>query len=348
MEPIKIAIHDREYGFSKRWIEYCEQNKIPFKIVNCYDTRIIESLSDVDILLWHFSHTSVEDTLIAKHILWAAELSGKKVYPDSNTFWCFDDKISQKYVLESIDAPFAQTAVFVNKESALKWITKAEYPLVFKLKKGAGSKSVRLVPTQADAKKLINKAFGKGFKPLGRYVSEMATMFKNSSQKRKFHFLKNAYKIPKVLLNSIRINKMMGRECGYIYFQKFIPNNKYDTRITVINGNCAFGFIRNVRPNDFRASGSGSINYDPKLIEPEVVKMSFDVAKKLKAQSIAFDFVKDSNGHFWIVEFSYGFVSDCVYQCPGYWDETLAWHEGHTHVEDLVITNLIEQVKSPL
>ena len=42
----------------------------------------------------------------------------------------------------------------------------------------------------------------------------------------------------------------------YVYFQKFLPNNKYDIRIVVI-GDRAFGFIRYNRENDFRASGSG-------------------------------------------------------------------------------------------
>ena len=38
---------------------------------------------------------------------------------------------------------------------------------------------------------------------------------------------------------------------GYVYFQDFIPDNQFDTRVTVI-GNRAFAFIRKVRPGDFR------------------------------------------------------------------------------------------------
>jgi len=345
MKLVKIAIHDRVSSFSKRWIEYCQQNGISFQIVDCHATNIIDSLSDVDVLLWHFNHRSFEDTLIAKHVLRAVELSGKKVFPDSNTCWHFDNKIAQKYVLESIKAPCVPTDVFVNKKAALEWIQKADYPLVFKLSKGAGSYSVQLVRSRANAEKLVKKAFGSGFKPLGRYVSEMGISFKNTSHQRKIYLLKKAYKIPRFLRESHVINKMIGRERGYVYFQKFIPENKFDTRITVINGNCAFGFTRNVRPNDFRASGSGSINYDLKLIEPDAIKLSFDVAKKLKAQSIAFDFVRDSKGCFWITEISYGFDSRCVHQCSGYWDDQLIWHEGHKWPEDLIISDMIEQVK---
>lgn len=51
----------------------------------------------------------------------------------------------------------------------------------------------------------------------------------------------------------------------YVYFQKFLPNNTYDIRITVIGERC-FGFIRYNRENDFRASGSGKIEYDTSKI----------------------------------------------------------------------------------
>jgi len=98
MKPFKIAIHQRKSSFSKRWIEYCQQNRIPFKIVDCHATNIIDTLLDVDVLLWHFNHTSFEDTLIAKHVLRAAELSGEKIFPASNIFWSFDNKIAQKYI----------------------------------------------------------------------------------------------------------------------------------------------------------------------------------------------------------------------------------------------------------
>lgn len=43
---------------------------------------------------------------------------------------------------------------------------------------------------------------------------------------------------------------------GYIYFQDFIPNNNYDTRVKVIGNRCA-ALRRYNRKNDFRASGSG-------------------------------------------------------------------------------------------
>lgn len=48
---MKIAIHQIKGSFSDRWIEYCNQNNVQFKIVNCYDSDIIEQLKDCDALM---------------------------------------------------------------------------------------------------------------------------------------------------------------------------------------------------------------------------------------------------------------------------------------------------------
>lgn len=36
-----IAIHSENTDFSKRWINYCKEKRLPYKIVNCYDTDIV-------------------------------------------------------------------------------------------------------------------------------------------------------------------------------------------------------------------------------------------------------------------------------------------------------------------
>ena len=49
---------------------------------------------------------------------------------------------------------------------------------------------------------------------------------------------------------------------SYILWQEFIPDNQRDFRVTIIGRRYAFVFWRNNRPGDFRASGSGLIDYD--------------------------------------------------------------------------------------
>src|SRR5690606_1428436 len=136
---MKLAIHQSKWGFSQDWISYCEENGIPYKIVNCYDSDIIAQIADCQALMWHHHHTSTKDKVFAQQLLNAVEQSGKKVFPNFHTGWHFDDKLGQKYLLVAIDAPLVPSYAFYDKKSALNWISKTTFPKVFKLRGGAGS-----------------------------------------------------------------------------------------------------------------------------------------------------------------------------------------------------------------
>ena len=165
---MKIAIHHNKNSFSDRWIEYCIENKIEYKTINCFDSDIISQLEGFDGLMWHWSHTDPKSHLMAKQLTLALEKAGIKVFPDTNTVWHFDDKIAQSYLFESLNIPHVKTYVFFDKNKALQWAKTSSFPKVFKLRGGAGSANVSLVKTRDKAIKLIKKAFGQGFGLSGR------------------------------------------------------------------------------------------------------------------------------------------------------------------------------------
>lgn len=345
MEKFQIGIVKREYGFPRYWIKYCQEKGISYKLINCYDSDIISQLWSVDALLWNWDHESPEDTLIARNIIYAAELMGLKVFPDTVTCWSFDDKLAQKYILEAIGAPLVPAYVFFDKGSAMNWVSQTSFPKVFKLRKGAGSKNVILVRSARKARALVRQAFGRGFKPAGRFVRDVVERFAIGSRQQRLEILGKIKRIPERLRTVYKMNKQMGRECGCIYFQDFISDNQFDTRITVLGDRYAFGFTRDVRKNDFRASGSGSINYNLDKINLKCVNIAFEVARKLGTQSIAFDFVMDANAEPLITEINYGYFASAVYNCPGYWDDQLQWHEGHVWPTDIMLIDIIEQLR---
>src|SRR5699024_4626986 len=100
-----------------------------------------------------------------------------------------------------------------------------------------------------------------------------------------------------------------------------------DYRIKVID-NKAWGCIRKVRKNDFRASGSNDLIFDPDQIPLEIVKTALWVAKTLSLQSVAFDFVLDKAHNPLLLEMSYGFGTVDKEFDFGYWDGDLNWHPG--------------------
>ncbi len=48
---VQLAIHVREESFSGRWMAYCDEHKIPYRLVNCLNSDIIAQLASVAPLL---------------------------------------------------------------------------------------------------------------------------------------------------------------------------------------------------------------------------------------------------------------------------------------------------------
>lgn len=318
---MKIAIHNSG-GFAPRWIEYCKKNNIDYKTVNAYDSDIVMQLADCDAFMWHHHHANYKDVLFAKQLLFSLQSAGKIVFPDFNTGWHFDDKVGEKYLLEAVGAPLVPSYVFYTKKEALAWIDNTTFPKVFKLRGGAGSQNVKLAHTAAEAKRFVRKAFGKGF-PQYSKIDNLKERI------RKWRLGKTDFK--DVLKGVVRFfdvptfAKMHGPEKGYAYFQDFIPNNGYDTRVVIIGGRYAIAEKRFVREGDFRASGGGEFSYDS--IDVNIVKIAFEIAQKMVTQSVAFDFIYD-NGKPIIVEISYAFGTHGLSKAPGYWTSDMQWHEG--------------------
>jgi len=336
-----LAIHyQKGNNFSQYWKDYLDKNNIQYRIVNAYDSNIIKQLEDCKFFIWHINNLNYRDQIFAKFLLNAIEARGIIVFPNFKTNWHFDDKVAQKYLFEALELPLVETHVFYNKWDALEWANETDFPKVFKLRKGSGSKGVVLAKTKSDAIKLINRAFGVGFKTISTWflLNERIRKFKLGNDTL-FGILKAIIR----LFISTEYIRMSTREKGYVYFQKFIPANNFDIRVVII-GNRAFGIKRMNRKNDFRASGSGHIIYDKDQIDLECIKLAFYSNSKLNMQCAAFDFVYDETGNPLIVEVSYGFNSLGYKNCEGWWDNNLNWNDEIIEPENWMIQDLLKDV----
>jgi len=345
---MKIAIqhsigHKEQYSFVPRWIQYCQENDIAYKMVDAYKSDIIRDLKDCNIFMWHFSQMDYRDMLFARQLLYSVTKMGLRVFPDFDTAWHFDDKVGQKYLLEAVNAPFVPSYTFYIKEEALEWANNTTFPKVFKLRGGAGSSNVYLVKTKSDAVRRIKKAFGRGFsqRSAWRYAKEQMRTFQNKNGNY-LNLLKAVaiWLLPAKYIHAKQFSKMHGKEIGYVYFQDFIPNNLFDIRI-VVTGDKAFGIKRMTRKNDFRASGGGNIVYAKEEIDQRCVKIAFDVNDKINAQSIGYDFVFDGDNNPLIIEINYAYSPSGYDACEGYWDKKMNWHEGKFNPYGWMIEELI-------
>jgi hypothetical protein len=338
---MKIAIHHCPGSFSDKWLEYCHKHQIDTKLVNCYDSDIISQIADCDGLMWHWAHWDYEAIQFARQLTYSLEIAGKKVFPDSRTCWHFDDKIGQKYLLEAVDAPLISSYVFYEKRRALAWLDNADFPKVFKLRRGAGSANVILIRSKSQARRVVRKAFGRGFSPVNR-LGLFKDRIWHLRRDRNIRALIGIGKGLARLLVPTQLEENTFREKGYVYFQDFIPDNTFDIRIIVI-GDRAFGIKRLVREDDFRASGSGLILSTKSDIDTSCLRPSFEICQKIGSQCLAFDYVF-LNKRPLLTEVSYAFLQSGYRNCPGYWDGQLAWHEGDFCPEWFMIEDFINSI----
>lgn len=337
-----IAIYNRPGSFSDRWITLCKEKSIPYILVDLFDDSLLTRLhgSGVSVLLSHPPMSSRAASLAARSIIHALTTAGIRVFPTIADYWHFDDKIAQKYLFQALNIPTPRTTVLFDRQSSLNWLSKVTLPVVFKLRSGAGSTNVVLIRDRRQGSRRVRRMFGGGYPSTDNALKDYKTKVRLHAAKRDWAaVLKRA---PGTIANWWRLRRDLERERGYVYFQEFVADNSYDTRVTVI-GQRAFAFRRMVRPGDFRASGSGLIDHDPSSIDAQCIALAFDVARRLGSSCMAFDFVKrHTDSTPLLLEMSFAFASEVVSQCPGYWRSDLSWKSDTMRPEDAILEDMLE------
>jgi glutathione synthase/RimK-type ligase-like ATP-grasp enzyme len=326
---------------SPRWARLLQAAGHDVKWVEVRRADVLEQLADCHGLMWRWAHFAGMFQ-IAQRILRVAEGELElTVYPDQNTCWHYDDKIAQAYLFKASSIPAPLTWCWFSQSEARAWLRTAQFPLVLKLARGAGSQNVTLLRSQGDAEYWLQKMFSSGVATLGDAPL-------------------SAPWPPRIRLKAALKALVAGRpiwtpppawpiERNYFLLQEFLQNNAFDTRITVI-GHRAFGFRRFNREGDFRASGSGRLDYDPGGIDPGFVRLAFKVATALKLQSCAIDGLYRDREHV-VAEVSYTYISSAVHDCPGHWvlqgtpdAGKLIWHAGSMWPEEAQVEGFLSRL----
>ena len=338
-----VGVHKDVHGFSCKWGDALHHRGVSIQWLNLLAHDSLEQVRSCDGVMWHWPHYPHEVRWAARPILYVIEKEMRiPVFPDLRTAWHYDDKIAQAYLFQALEIPRPKTWIFWDREEAERWAESALYPVVAKLATGAGSSNVRLIRNIREAQAHITTMFSRtGIISAGLHPSTPTgfEIAKNIAQQLVFGgryiFLKKYPPLPRQFWMPQR---------GYALFQEYLPDNGFDTRITVI-GDRAFGFRRINRPGDFRASGSGNIDPDPQQIDPNCIELAFNAARKLGSQSMAFDLLyKGAARTPVVVEVSYCYADWAVELCPGHWDGRLVWHEGRLWPEEAQVMDFLDVI----
>lgn len=341
MQKPKIAFYRNKIRPSdneiKIYLDILDYNSIPYILIDSSEPDLWSKLDGIDYFVFKWGHDH-HSRQIAVSILPVLENAGVKCFPNYSTCWHYDDKVKQYLLLNHSEYPAVDSYVFWDKEQALQWIESYnEFPLVFKLRGGAGSLSVFLVKTKRKAKKLVKRMFGKGLLQDTISLGHLSKTL-NYDIRKIFRYyainFRNKYISPEK-------KSYWLRHKNYAYFQHFMPNNQWDTRVTTA-GLRAHAFRRFNRPNDFRASGSNKWDIAPENIDIRMVRIALDVSKHFGFQAMAYDFVYDANKEPRIIEMSY-LYGGAGYPdfMNGYWDDQLNWHEGRFWPQHFELMDLL-------
>lgn len=322
-----VGIHKDPYnvflGFQEKFEKILDHNGIEHVRLEASQPDFWDIIPKLDLFIYHWGHhDSYKDR--AETILPIIENHyGIPTLPNQATCWHYDDKIRQYYLLKKYGYPVVDSWVFWEKKDAHDWLRVAPYPLVFKLKGGSGSSSVVKVNTCKEAEKLVNRMFGPGVMTGRLPLADNLRLKQFSARKEAELILRYLYR--KLTARETRVFWRIHK--NYAYFQKFYPDNLYDTRVTTV-GNKLYAFRRFNRRNDFRASGSDNWSLDRNAIDPRLLQLSLNISREQDFQVMAYDWIYDENDQPRLIEISYCY-GDFPEFSDGYWDESLVWHEGN-------------------
>lgn len=250
---------------------------------------------------------------------------GLTVVPGFETVWHFESKAAQSYLLARAGVPTPRTFVSFDYDEAVLQAGLEEFPVVLKGSAGAGSVNVRAVRGRSELLGLVRRAFS-------------LTLWDRTAARKRGRLSRLASAIGRDWFADFLRRRLRGEQpFGMAYWQEFIPGNDADLRITAIGDRFATGFWRNNRPGDFRASGSGRIDYERPVPE-EAMLACLDINRRLGFDSMAYD-ILFRDGRMLVSEISYGYSDAAVHRVAGYWvldaPGTLRFVEGHTWPQDL-------------
>lgn len=342
IQPDEIVHHNGErQSYSGRWMELARDMDVEAVPVDVFAPDIIDTVATCDAFMWRYD-PSAHPRLFADRLLYAIEEGlGLPVFPSLGSRWHFEDKVGQSYFLTAAGIPIPATTVSWTREDAIRFCDGATYPFVLKLATGYQASNVRLVRSRAEALFYVDQLFSHGAIALGyRPASRPRLLLRRMRAATELFGGRNPYgPTPHADL-----------QYGYFFVQEFLPDNPFDVRVTV-TGNRASVFRRFNRPGDFRASGSGNIDWDPSQVAEDAVRLGYRVAKESGSQTITVDVLR-RKGEPVIIELGLAYASWCVRDCPGHWElhgepesGSLEWVEGSLEPADAIFTDFVAQVR---
>ncbi|MDM7992357.1 MAG: hypothetical protein QUS11_03515 [Candidatus Fermentibacter sp.] len=330
-QVLKIAIGTDRGGWHRRFAEAVERRALDrpgleYGFVNLDRSDWLARVAGATLVIWKPPYMGHEFAgYVKEKIHFLEHHAGLTVVPGFETVWHFESKAAQSYLLSLAGIPTPRTFVTFDYDEAAQQAGLEEFPVVLKGSAGAGSVNVRAVRSREELMGIVRRAFS-------------LTLWDRTAAGGRGRLSRLASGIGRDWFADFLRRRRRGEQpFGVAYWQEFVPGNDADLRITAIGDSFATGFWRNNRPGDFRASGSGRIDYDRPVPE-EAMLACLGINRRFGFDSMAYD-ILFRDGRMLVSEMSYGYSDSAVHGVAGYWrlesPGCLRFVEGHTWPQDL-------------
>ncbi len=299
---------------------------IDYDIVDIDAHDWMERIAPHDLIIWKGRFMGPE---LAGHfkdkVYFIEKVLNKVVVPDFATVWHFESKVAQSHIFAHAGVATPKTVASFNYDDALTSLRRARFPIVVKESHGASSANVKLISSESEAREWLARTFSEGM--WERYMAGGGGRMSHLVSAPRHGWFWSKVK-----------QKLLHLETSAVaYWQEFVPGNDRDLRITVIGDRDAFGFWRRNRPGDFRASGSGLLDYRTPIPEA-AIRCCVDLSRRFGFDSMAYDLLF-REGKPLIVEMSYGYLDSAVFEAPGHFvfddQDSLVYREGNIMPQDV-------------
>ena len=200
--------------------------------------------------------------------------NGGIIIPEYSLFKAHENKFLQELNKKKLLIESPKSILVGTIEEGLETIKTFTYPIVAKLSSGFGSSSVSLLHSENEAISYLDKN-------LTDTVKKRKNIFKRDNKLEKY-------------------NGKYPLKTGKLIFQEFIKDLTYDWKILIF-GEKLFYLKRNIKKDDFRASGSG--NFDNKS-KPnrKIMDFAYSVKEKLGTPFASLDVI-EKDGKCMLIEY---------------------------------------------
>ena len=153
-----------------KYERFCKNNNIEYGLIDITRSDWMDQVKKYDIIMWHTDSSPASQLMAETKIYIMEKEMGKLCFPSFHEVWQYENKIRAAYMYNYHSIPSIPTFVTNNKEDALNKIEKCDFPIIYKLSTGSGSKGVFKLNSKSSAVKLINRIFKYGQPTYWGYV----------------------------------------------------------------------------------------------------------------------------------------------------------------------------------